>query len=628
MARRKKSAPARRPPQRKKRQLLIFILGGILLACLFIVLAASAVPFLQDDAYISFRYVDNYLAGDGLVFNRGERVEGYTNFLWVILLALAANLGFDLSEAARLLGLLFSAGTVVATTLLARRALTGISIRWVYLGSLAAGVWVAVNPALSYWSVAGLETGLFVFLVTLAVERILAGSGLGWGLLALASLTRPEGALVFAVCLGWYLLRSRIKDRWPLPVLYYVVPLVPFAAFKLFYYGSLLPNPFYAKTGFSPEYWQSGAEYLWLHLQHFGLWGVLPAVLILGLFRARWKSPLGLVAGLWLVYTIYIVSIGGDVLRAHRFFVPVWPVFAVAAIGGLVLFIRAFHRRKTVLWLVAASMIAVAAYQWLYPREYFSYSRILERSIVEKMRTVAALVRSTDGREFSMAASTIGRLSYDLRGHTIIDVLGLTDSTVAKHPETIAGMQTTWKERHFNAGYILSRDPDYILFSTGYKPSAPAERAFILHSKFRQNYFVSLYPAKHLNRNLAVYKRIGEFTKPDSVWPDLQLANDYNDGLNHDLAEKYDLALASLSRMKQNGPGDFTAPDNHMAMVYLGMGQAERAVAYADSALAISPYAVTALTAKYDACRILGDTAMMVEIGAEIARICPWIRLR
>ena len=49
---------------------------------------ARVYQFLTDDAYISFRYADNFARGDGLVFNPGgERVEGYTNFLWVLLLA-------------------------------------------------------------------------------------------------------------------------------------------------------------------------------------------------------------------------------------------------------------------------------------------------------------------------------------------------------------------------------------------------------------------------------------------------------------------------------------------------------------------------------------------------------------
>jgi hypothetical protein len=554
-------------------------------------------------------------------------VEGYTNFLWVIILALAVKLGFNLAEAARWLGILFSAGAAFVTVLLTRRVLADSSRWWVYGGAGAAGLWVAVNPAVAYWSVAGLETGLFVFLVTLAVERLLARSSLCWAILSLASLTRPEGALVFAVCLAWHLLRdpSRIRHAWRQPVLLYLVPLIPFAVFKLVYYGSLFPNPFYAKTGFSPEYWKSGIDYLWLYLQHFGLWGILPVVIILGLIRAGWKSSLGLLAILWLIYTVYIVSIGGDVLRAHRFFVPVWPFFAVAVIGGIVSLVRQLRRTTILFGAVCVLLAALAGYQHFYSGEYHLISRQLEMSIVEKMRTVASFLKSTDDRKFSIAISTIGRLGYDLMGHTVIDVLGLTDTTVARHPETIPGMQTTWKERHFNAGYILSRDPDYILFSTGYKPSAPAERALILHSKFRQNYFVSLYPAKHLNRNLAVYKRKGDFTKPDSIWPDLQLANDFNDGLNYLVGQDYQKSLETFSRMKRNGPGDFGQADNWMAHAYMRMGQLSQALAYTDSALAINPYCVSALGVKYDIYSKLADTAEMIGVREAISQICPWM---
>ena len=149
---------------------------GILLVYIFSGLAVTAIPFLQDDAYLSFRYVDNYLNGHGLVFNQGERVEGYTNFLWVILLALAANLGFALPEAARWLGIIFSAGTVVVVMLLARRALAGFADRWVILGAAAAGLWVAVNPALSYWSVAFsvqllFMLSVFFYLIYAATQR-------------------------------------------------------------------------------------------------------------------------------------------------------------------------------------------------------------------------------------------------------------------------------------------------------------------------------------------------------------------------------------------------------------------------------------------------------------------------
>ena len=47
--------------------------------------------YMPDDAYIGLRYARNLSVGEGLVFNPGERVEGYTNFLWVIILAAAAG---------------------------------------------------------------------------------------------------------------------------------------------------------------------------------------------------------------------------------------------------------------------------------------------------------------------------------------------------------------------------------------------------------------------------------------------------------------------------------------------------------------------------------------------------------
>ena len=71
--------------------------------------------FLTDDAFISFRYVRNLLEGYGLVFNRGERVEGYSNFLWVLELALLWDVfGLRPEHAAPWLSVAFTVGTVAA----------------------------------------------------------------------------------------------------------------------------------------------------------------------------------------------------------------------------------------------------------------------------------------------------------------------------------------------------------------------------------------------------------------------------------------------------------------------------------------------------------------------------------
>src|SRR4051812_8768436 len=62
---------------------------GLFAPMAFVLAAARRVgSFTIDDAYISFRYARNFAHGDGLVYNLGERVEGYTNFLWTVILGL------------------------------------------------------------------------------------------------------------------------------------------------------------------------------------------------------------------------------------------------------------------------------------------------------------------------------------------------------------------------------------------------------------------------------------------------------------------------------------------------------------------------------------------------------------
>ena len=86
--------------------------NGWLVGAFMAVAFLFAPSWTCDDAFISFRYVDNLVAGHGLVFNAGERVEGYTNFLWVILLAGLQSLGMDPIPASRLFGLIFLGLTV------------------------------------------------------------------------------------------------------------------------------------------------------------------------------------------------------------------------------------------------------------------------------------------------------------------------------------------------------------------------------------------------------------------------------------------------------------------------------------------------------------------------------------
>jgi len=162
---------------------------------------------LIDDAYISFRYARNLLEGHGLVFNPGERVEGYTNFLWVMLLAGARVLGVGFETASRVLGAGCGLLTVAVLADLAPRA--DRRPPWSVL--LAPALFVAGLVPLM-WAVHGLETALFTLLLALAFRADIRGLAEGrirpasavW--LGLASLTRPEGTALFVARLAWGLL--------------------------------------------------------------------------------------------------------------------------------------------------------------------------------------------------------------------------------------------------------------------------------------------------------------------------------------------------------------------------------------------------------------------------------------
>ncbi|MDP7112692.1 MAG: hypothetical protein QGH45_12050 [Myxococcota bacterium] len=162
---------------------------------------------LIDDAFISLRYADNLLAGHGLVFNPGERVEGYSNFLWVLLLAAAGGLGLEMPAASQWLGGLFGVGLVWATA----TALPGHRPWRLLAPALLVG-----NLTVWLWAVHGLETVMFACWVTLGIRsdlrgwregRVPLGSALWY---ALAALTRPEGPYFFVASTAyWAVLHPR-----------------------------------------------------------------------------------------------------------------------------------------------------------------------------------------------------------------------------------------------------------------------------------------------------------------------------------------------------------------------------------------------------------------------------------
>jgi len=547
--------------------------------------------FTQDDAFISFRYVKNFTQGNGLVFNSGERVEGYTNFLWIIVLSIFAELGLNIIVISKILGV--ACGCISLFLLYKISSLFFSKKDWLF--SLFPPLLLTASSAFAYWSISGLETSFFVAAVLFSVYLYLIHSRVWTVTCAISALIRPEGALIF----GILFLHKLFLEKAPLKrslfnLVIFILLLLPFLGFKLFYYRGILPSPFYAKTGLSWEYLKSGLEYFWLFLKHYSLWGVL-YLLPLHLYKALDTRGKLLV---WLVYlySIYVTVIGGDVLRVHRFFLPVLPLLFL--LGVISLHKIQIKSMSTILRQIAAMTVVllISAIIFLIPRQGIRIIRGDEKHLVEKMQQIAEYMNAYYQPTLSIAVTTIGSLSYCLgTDDQVIDMLGLTDGYISKHPENFEGIAVTWKEKRYNTSYLLSRDPDYILFGTGFKPSAPAEKALLLNSKFRQNY--NVIPIILGGREFVpIFKKKGVYSKENEIFKDTGFIDLFSEGARLHMRGKHTEAIEKLKQAALVGPQDFALIYEIIGRSYFLMKEYTSAEAYLKKAVQIDECSIMAHT--------------------------------
>ena len=334
--------------------------------------------FLCDDAFISFRYARNLLEGHGLVFNPGEYVEGYSNFLWVLeLAALWGVFGLRPEHTAPWLSVACTAGTLAAMLWWIAR-LPGLPHRgltaWMALGLVCSSATFAV-----WTSAGGLETRQFTMFVLLAVvgltlyperRRALLGVSLS---LAAASLTRPEGPLFAACCFGWYAGQRRVatgtwRRDWH-RVAWLVVPFVVLVGahylFRYSYYGEWLPNTYYAK--YVHPWYEMGVRYLGLAAVETGLYLLVP--MAGGALVRDWQARRGVTHVLPFLcigaHMAYLAQIGGDQL-GYRPLDVYWPLLAVPAAAGI-MHLGGGGRGAAVVWrahLGRVPRLAVSSWGW------------------------------------------------------------------------------------------------------------------------------------------------------------------------------------------------------------------------------------------------------------------------
>jgi hypothetical protein len=444
--------------------------------------------YVNDDAFITFRYSRFLALGRGPYFNVGEHVEGYTNFLLMLAMAPVYWLGgaAAVPAAAKAVGVASGAGSLVLTASLTRQLLAAHAAptRHASAVGIGAAALVAAWPPFALNSTSGLATALFGFLLILGLHLAIRGEerrrwcGAGVAFAALV-LTRPEGPYLFgAAWLGLALAvargRSGVAGRGNGParnrsapyrrlLLDAAIVAAAFAAQLLFrwiaYDGEWLPNTYYAKAG---GFWKVDA---WRYVRDgivtpfFGPFGVLLAVPGAVIAVRRKRSSLALFAAAGAGASLPFIT-GSDWMLGWRLLAPYLPVAACAVAVGWATGLAQLPRVRR---LAPVAVLAGALFQgWLQlpleaklrenvslrARGYETGHRALAEWLCDD------LARPGD----RIALMDIGIIGYYCIDQPILDVSGLTDRTIAK-------AEGAFLRKQYHPDYVLSKRPRFVVLT-------------------------------------------------------------------------------------------------------------------------------------------------------------------
>lgn len=459
------------------------LLWSRLVAVALVIGIAAGNAFLfrtsAEDAFITYRFALNLADGHGPVFNIGDRVEGYSNFLWMVLLAGSHALtGADVEPTARALGLLAALTTVYLTY----RVTRSLTRHRVGLALLAALLLACSGPFAAY-ALSGLETPLFALLLV-AIVGCLTHARVSWAgiLTALAMMTRPDALALVVPIVVWLAFVPRPPQISTLGrMTRFVAPfsllIVPWTIWRITYYGYLVPNALAAKFGGAAVTGQirDGVSYtrgFTLVILPIVLIGAIVVIVPLVTQRSlKVDATAVLVLGMTASIGAFVVAAGGDWMPAWRLLAPMTPLLVI-----LVAYVShlnedalrpALDSRHTPVIACAASIVLVAM-------------SVFHANMISRVRLwsneVHAMATEGDWLERRLPGSTVavyanGALSYHAGSSiTMVDMRGLTDEHIARHGRRDSSAVVG--HRAYDDAYVRGRRPDVIVFAgTGFSPN-------------------------------------------------------------------------------------------------------------------------------------------------------------
>jgi len=392
--------------------------------------------FTIDDAFISFRYARNFARGMGLVYNAGEHIEGYTNFLWTVLLAGGVPFGIDPETSSKVLG---AASALVSLALL--YAVSQRLRRFAILPCVATWLFATSVPNVGY-AIWGLETGFFVCFLLLGTwlflreredseGRAFPFSGLAF---AVAGLSRPEAPL-FLGLLMLFLGRDFFRRQNLLRGIIFVIPIALHMLWRHGYYGSWLPNTLSAKTGNLEQQLHSGADYLDKYVRHAGvaLWLSAFGVGYGVAKRNRWVLACAVTA---LAVAGYVALVGGDWMPFYRFMATFEPYcFLLVGVGMRSVFDRQpLTLRTQQVAATGVALLLVVGFSHRVGTMESAFHKILKDEKIfwdSAAGGVAEVLRTKPAGTVGVA--DIGQVGYRT-DYPVFDLLGLIDPVISKLP--------------------------------------------------------------------------------------------------------------------------------------------------------------------------------------------------
>ena len=403
-----------------------------------------------DDAFEENVYAKNLVQGHGFVFNVGEeKIEGYACLLWILLLAAAIMLNLNIVLAANVMGVTFG---ILAILMLYKLSLL-VSGNKKY--AAYPPLFLASMPAFAIWATSGVETALFIFLLITALYFFIKEEKQGRGYLSavfflLLALTRHEGGIVFLASLvfrGIKHYRSLTTDREYLKkqAIWAAIVIIPYSLYtiwRLFYFGDLFPNPFYAKSSLSPVYGNISAMAVFMsYLAPFIILGIL------GIIDKKLTTAQKYLIFIGSVMLILVWRIGGW-YWAYRYAVPIIPIILVFSQFELERLFSAAKKESVLKKALAVLVPALLLFYAIYPLAMFENQVEYGASGSRGTQTNYANWFNEYYPNVTLAFGDIGIIRY-YTNLTLIDVAGLNNRYIAHHG--------------FSVDYIIQMKPEFVI---------------------------------------------------------------------------------------------------------------------------------------------------------------------